>query len=606
MFPQLKGKGPIAVDTETKDPELLEKGPGWGRGVGHLVGISVAVAGESWYLPLRHEGGGNLPPDQVLTWANDQLSGDEPKVFANAQYDLGWLKHEGVTVNGPVWDVQLAEPLLDEYARSYSLNALLTKYGLGTKVEDELYAKLHAAYGGSKGRKQAGNIWRAPASWVAPYAKGDVDRLEELFRLQRLQLEAQDLWRVYELEAKLCPILVDMRLRGVPVDITKAQRLDDDYSSRILTFEKDLPHGIDIYAASSIATYCDQRGITYGKTEKGNPSFEGSWLKRNLPAVYELRRLYKARDTFIRGYVLDKHVRGRIYPVFNQLRSDEYGTVSGRLSSSSPNAQNIPARDEEIGPAVRSLFLPEAGEELAAMDWSQIEFRLLAHYGVGRGAELARSMYRDDPTTDFHTMVAELTGIPRKPAKSINFGLCYGMGINKLATELNLPAEEVKGIFAAYHAKLPFVKETYNLAAKRAGARGYVRTLLGRRARFYAWEPDQFGSKEVAVGSREEAVAKWGPHVRRAYTHKALNRILQGSAADAMKLAMVQLVKAGVTDTLGMPLMTVHDELVWSIPPTKAGAEAAAEAAQIMCTCVDLKIPLAVDDERGPSWGETK
>lgn len=604
ILPNIKDAPIMAIDLETYDPELLDNGPGWGRNKGYIVGIAVAVPGESWYFPIRHQGDpGNLPADQVLAWAKVAFSGDGDKVFANANYDLGWLKWEGVEVNGPICDIQLAEPLIDEYARSYSLNSLAAKYLGESKVEDELYAYLQAKFGGPKGRRQAGNIWRAPISLVEPYAKGDVELPLRIWELQKKELTRQDLWKVYEVEAKLCPILVDMRLRGVRVDVEKARLLDEDWTKQIEVYGQEFPIE-DVNKAAALAAYCNKQGIRYPTTDKGNPSFEGNWLKENLPIVYEIRRLLKARDTFIRGYILDKEVNGRLHGTFNQLRSDDYGTVSGRLSSSTPNLQNIPARDEEIGPLVRSLFLPDDGEIMSAQDWSQIEFRMLTHYGVGRGAELARGMYREDPSTDFHTMVSEITGVPRKPAKSINFGLVYGMGKAKLASELGMSIQDAEEIFSLYHEKMPFVRETYNLAAKRAGARGYVKTLLGRRARFNMWEPDSFGSKEEAIDDQGSAVEKWG-RVRRAYTHKALNRILQGSAADIMKIAMVKMVESGVTNVLGVPLMTVHDELVWSVPNTKEGLEAIDEAGRIMCS-FDLKIPLAIDDERGENWGSVK
>ena len=604
ILPNIKDAPIMAIDLETYDPELLDNGPGWGRNKGYIVGIAVAVPGESWYFPIRHQGDpGNLPADQVLAWAKEAFSGDGDKVFANANYDLGWLKWEGVEVNGPICDIQLAEPLIDEYARSYSLNSLAAKYLGESKVEDELYAYLQAKFGGPKGRRQAGNIWRAPISLVEPYAKGDVELPLRIWELQKKELTRQDLWKVYEVEAKLCPILVDMRLRGVRVDVEKARLLDEDWTKQIEVYGQEFPIE-DVNKAAALAAYCNKQGIRYPTTDKGNPSFEGNWLRENLPIVYEIRRLLKARDTFIRGYILDKEVNGRLHGTFNQLRSDDYGTVSGRLSSSTPNLQNIPARDEEIGPLVRSLFLPDDGEIMSAQDWSQIEFRMLTHYGVGRGAELARGMYREDPSTDFHTMVSEITGVPRKPAKSINFGLVYGMGKAKLASELGMSISDAEEIFSLYHEKMPFVRETYNLAAKRAGARGYVKTLLGRRARFNMWEPDSFGSKEEAIDDQGSAVEKWG-RVRRAYTHKALNRILQGSAADIMKIAMVKMVESGVTNVLGVPLMTVHDELVWSVPNTKEGLEAIDEAGRIMCS-FDLKIPLAIDDERGENWGSVK
>lgn len=604
ILPNIKDAPIMAIDLETYDPELLDNGPGWGRNKGYIVGIAVAVPGESWYFPIRHQGdSGNLDVEKVLSWAREAFSGPGDKVFANANYDLGWLKWEGVEVKGFICDVQLAEPLIDEYARSYSLNSLAAKYLNESKVEDELYAYLQAKFGGPKGRRQAGNIWRAPISLVEPYAKGDVELPLRIWELQKKELIRQDLWRVYEVEAKLCPILVDMRLRGVRVDVEKARLLDEDWTKQIEVYGQEFPVE-DVNKAAALAAYCDKQGIKYPKTDKGNPSFEGNWLRENLPIVYEIRRLLKARDTFIRGYILDKEVNGRLHGTFNQLRSDDYGTVSGRLSSSNPNLQNIPARDEEIGPLVRSLFLPDENEIMSAQDWSQIEFRMLTHYGVGRGAELARGMYREDPSTDFHTMVSEITGVPRKPAKSINFGLVYGMGKAKLASELGMGIKDAEEIFSLYHEKMPFVRETYNLAAKRAGSRGYVKTLLGRRARFNMWEPDSFGNKEEAIDDQGSAVERWGK-VRRAYTHKALNRILQGSAADIMKVAMVKMVESGVTKVLGVPLMTVHDELVWSVPNTKEGLEAIDEAGRIMCS-FDLKIPLAIDDERGENWGSVK
>lgn len=433
-LPNIKDAPIMAIDLETYDPELLDNGPGWGRNKGYVVGIAVAVPGQSWYFPIRHQGDpGNLDSEKVLNWAKEAFSGSGDKVFANANYDLGWLKWEGVDVNGFICDVQLAEPLIDEYARSYSLNSLAAKYLGESKVEDELYTYLQAKFGGPKGRRQAGNIWRAPIELVEPYARGDVELPLRIWELQKKELIRQDLWQVYEVEAKLCPILVDMRLRGVRVDVEKAEMIDQDWTMQLEVYGQEFPLE-DVNKAAALARYCDQRGIKYPTTDKGNPSFEGMWLKNNLPIVYEIRRLLKARDTFVRGYILDKHVNGRLHGTFNQLRSDEYGTVSGRLSSSNPNLQNIPARDEEIGPLVRSLFLPDEGEIMSAQDWSQIEFRLFVHYS---GSEDLISAYHQG-TTDFHQVVTDMFGglIPRKIIKGFNFMLLYGGGKKRLAEML--------------------------------------------------------------------------------------------------------------------------------------------------------------------------
>lgn len=599
-FPRLDSAKMLCIDLETYDPELLDKGMGWGRGVGHIVGVAVGTDdGGRWYFPMRHTLGGNMDPEAVLKWCRDTFANPkQPKVFANAIYDIGWLKQEGVDVMGDIIDVQLAEPLLDEHARSYSLESLSRKYLQEGKVDDQLYDWCQRAYGGPEGRRQAGNIYRAPVELVGPYACGDVDLPLRIWEKQRLLLEEQDLVKVFKLESALVPMLLAMRMQGVRVDVPKAQAVYDDFTLKIDGLTKQLG-GININAADELARYAKKMGITPPTTEKGNVSFGGPWLATNMPLVAEARKYTKARDTFIKGYILDLHTDGRLHCQFNQLRSDDYGTVSGRFSSSNPNLQNIPARDEEIGPLIRSLFLPDEDSIWVSHDWSQIEFRALTHYAVGQGADIARAMYNENPATDFHVMASELTGVPRKPAKNLNFGLVYGMGETTLAAHLGKTKEEALPIFEQYHTNMPFIKETYNLAGKRASQRGFITTLLGRRARFNLWEPTKWSEKGDAL-PEQEAFAKWGNKIRRAHTHKALNRLLQGSAADIMKKAMADIWAANI----GLvPLLTVHDELDWSCPNTAEGHEAMREANHIMTTCVKMKVPLLVDEEIGESWG---
>jgi DNA polymerase I-like protein with 3'-5' exonuclease and polymerase domains len=634
-YPNLKNAKFIAIDTETYDPELIDNGPGWGRGVGHVVGISAAVEGHSWYFPMRHEGGGNLPIENVLTWAADNISDTPgvPKIFANAQYDIGWLKHEGIPVAGRVHDVQLAEPLLNEHSYSYSLDTIANKYLGKGKVQDDMYDKLRALYGGPKGRKQAGNIWRAHADLVAEYAKADASLLIEILPLQLALIKEQKLESVYDLECELVHLLIDMRMRGVRVDVDKAQRVYDDFNNQVEQMQREIGH-IEIANASQIAAYCDKLGIAYGRTATGKPQFVGSWLREHVPQIADIRRLTKAKDTFVKGYILDKHINGRVHGQFNQLRSDDYGTVSGRLSASNPNLQNIPSRDEEIGPLVRSMFLPDEGEIICSQDWSQIEFRMFVHYANDQ--ELIDAYSKDG--TDFHNVVAELFGnlIPRKIIKNFNFMLLYGGGVNKLAVMLadNLTVTEAttlldklmndmseietsaqddlylrlaKVLFAAYKIKFPAAKHLADLASRTANSRGFVKTLLGRRARFDKWVPSKWSSTPSEPLSHADALVAYGNSISRSGTHKTLNSILQGSAADVMKTAMVQMVRAGVTDVLGPPLLTVHDELVWSAPETKEALAALDHAKWIMCNCMpNLRVPLMVDDERGLNWGSVK
>jgi DNA polymerase I-like protein with 3'-5' exonuclease and polymerase domains len=608
-FPRLDSAEVVALDLETCDPDIREKGPGAFRD-GFIAGIAIGVpTGERWYFPIGHERGFNFERESVLAWARHELGRrGQPKIGANLLYDLEFLAAAGVKVEGPFWDVQVAEPLLDENARYYNLDRLAQKYLGEHKVDSLLYSWLAQAFGGEPTRnQQAGRIWRAPAELVGPYAQGDVDLPLRIFAQQRELLAQQSLMPLFDIESALIPMLLAMRIRGVPVDIPRAQTIYDALTDR-LQRAQDTHGGIDVYSADDVAKYCDRRAIVYPRTAKGNPSFVQSWLDHHadpvIRAVNEERKARKARDTFVKGYLLDLHRHGRIHCQFNQLKSDDYGTVSGRFSSSNPNLQNIPTRDEEIGPLIRSLFIPEEGEDWASLDWSQIEFRFLCHYGRGRGADRAREQYASDPTIDFHRMVAEMTGVARRYAKNINFGLVYGMGEELMASQLGKTRAEVQPIFDEYHQRLPFVRHTYNEVSRVATNRGYIMTLLGRRRRFDLFAPRS--SREEGALPYDQAVEKWGQAVRRAFTHKALNALLQGSAADAMKKAMVDIWNSGVCDVLGAPLLTVHDELDWSKPRTAEADQAINEVKRIMESCVSLRVPVVADMKIGSDWSKCK
>ena len=602
-FPNLEGVKQIAIDTETYDPKLFDLGPGWATGEGFVAGISIATEDAAWYYPIGHTLGENQDRASVLNFVRAVAQDKKTeKVFANAMYDIGWLSVLGIHTVGGIRDVQIAEPLLDEHARSYSLNALAQKYLGEAKVEDELYHWAARAYGGKPDRKQAGNIWRCPPVLVGPYAEADASLAIQVWNKQKVLLKELDLEALFELESSLIPILFKMRQHGVRIDLSKAKQVDEALSARISHIEKSLD-GCNIYAAAEVERVAKKRGLSYPTTTTGKPSFRSKWLEENLPEIAECRKLTKARDTFIRSYIMESHVHGRIHGQFHPLRSDDSGTVSGRFSSSTPNLQNIPARDPELGPLIRSIFVPDEGHDCwASFDYSQIEYRMLVHYGAGESADLARSQYRTDPSTDFHEFVSTLTGVPRKEAKGINFGLVYGMGERALASNLGRELAEVKPLFDQYHNTFPFVKDIYNLASQRAASRGYIRTFAGRYARFPVYEPT--GSHDgTEFLEYEQALEKWGPKIRRAFTHKALNRLLQGSAADLIKMAMVAIDGAGLLEEVPM-LLTVHDELCFSVPLGKK--EVLEEIERVMTSIPGLRVPLLVDAEFGSSWGNMK
>lgn len=834
----------IAIDTETYDPDLKEKGPGVRRD-GYVAGLAIGTdGGERFYLPMRHKLGGNLAPEHVLSWAKINLTRpNQPKVGANLLYDLDYLEQEGVKVEGPFHDVQIAEPLLDENKMSYALEVLGMEYLAEGKKDGALYQWCADSYGGKTTREgQATNIWRAPTTLVGPYAEGDVDLPLRIIGLQREELEKQGLTELFTLESELMPMVLAMRRRGVRVNVEAAEKFHETATAEIKRITADLGH-INVNAGEDLVRLCKKEGIQYPTTDKGNPSFRKDWLLHNphpkMRQVSEVRTLMKLRDTFVKGYILGCNINGRIHCSFNQLRSDDSGTVSGRFSSSDPNLQNIPTRTA-MGKAIRAMFLPEEDEIWGRFDWSQIEYRLLTHYAMGTGSEEARETYRSKPDTDFHQMTCNLlnrlVSIDRSAAKNINFGLCiakgqrvltqvglipieqikcchllwdgiqwvthrgliykgkkpvitydgltgtkdhgvwtqsgrpiplgraaseghplartgreteplkspfdypagdlqegkrfsyyrrvlsflrnyeaipcgqpalkknkgmslqedkkqiqqpllkdtgrqirrndsavqyrytrlkssiqrswdkgivrikrglhflgfgeiskhglqeprlrqkgqqwplreeqpapcnkecesleqvdvydildagprhrftcedvlvhncYGMGHELLASILGLGGEQAQSLIDAYHKGVPFVRYTANMASKRAQKREYIHTLLGRRRRFPGGN----------------------------FTHKALNALLQGGNADIMKKAMVMIWKSGVCDVLGAPLLTVHDELDWSVPKTAIAEEAMREVHHIMETCVTIKVPIIAAREEGVDWGHLK
>lgn len=613
-FPNLSGASRLCVDVETKDIDLNELGPGVRRDA-QIVGIGIGTDDARWYFPIRHEiePEYNMNPEAVIAWARDTLRGPQPKVGANLLYDTDFLAQEGVICGGPWLDVQVAEPLLDENRRTYALDALGRSYLGEGKVGDDLEKWVKHAYADKHYRA---HIWHASPRLVGPYAEGDVDLPLRILDKQLPLLAQQELGPLFEVETALLPMLLDMRRKGVRIDILRAQSVDDELTLAIGTANEKLKviagRAVNVNAASDLKRLFEKEGVPYPKTDKGNPSFTSEWLAHHAhplcALVVEIRKLTKYRDTFIRGHIFRNQINGRIHCLFHPMRGDDNGTVSGRFSSSLPNLQNIPVRDEYWGPRIRSIFVPDEGCEWVRHDWSQIEYRFLAHFGIGDNAEVVRQQYRDDPDISFHKFVVELTGLNYKAAKNVNFGLVYGMGVNLLASTLDMsPEQATREVFDIYHEKVPFVKDTYNYASQRALSRGYVKTILKRRARFtmYSDSGAAFGS-EVEALPEVEARTKWGNRIRRAFTHKALNRVLQGSAADLMKKAMVDIWQSGVYRDIPTAHLTVHDELAHSKPVGAAAEKAVREIKHMMENALTLRVPILATEERGPNWGECK
>ena len=632
-FPDLRSAEEIAIDLETRDPDLKKLGSGAISGNGEVVGIAVAVNGYKNYFPIAHGTGPNMDRDKVLKWFKDVCESPATKIFHNAMYDVSWIRSLGIKINGLIIDTMIAASLIDENRFSYTLNSLSWIY-LNKGKNESLLTKAAK----ERGLDPKADMWKMPASEVGAYAEEDAALTLELWNYFKRIIIEDELQDVFNLETDLFPCLVDMRFLGVRVDVSKANQLKTALAVKEenLLQQIKIETGVDtqIWAARSIEKVFQKLNLPYDVTEKtGSPSFTKNFIsKHNHPVVRmiaEARKINKVSTTFIDTILKHEH-NGRIHADINQIRSDDGGTVTGRFSYSNPNLQQIPARDPDTGPLIRSLFIPEEGMKWGTFDYSQQEPRLVAHYALRFGydtAQVIADSYENDPSTDFHQIVADMANIERKEAKTINLGLFYGMGKAKLQNELGVSKEKADELFNQYHSQVPFVKELMTGVMEAAQNKGRIKTLLGRRCRFPKYEPILRGTDWGTFVPAQDhdtilELQKMGPYelddegkvlldsdlkpkknywhnnpIRRAFTYKALNKLIQGSAADMTKKAMVDLYKEGL-----LAHIQIHDELDFSI---ESDAQAD-KIKQIMEQAVNLKVPNKVDYESGPNWGEIK
>ena len=600
-FPDLSKYDEIGIDLETKDPNLNKRmGSGSVIGVGEVVGISLATCDWCAYYPIAHEGGGNLDRKMVLKWLQDQMKTDSLKIFHNAMYDVCWLRRLGIKINGKIVDTMIASAVINENRLRYDLNGICRDYLGKGKDESALYEAAK-----SWGVDPKAEMYKLPAMHVGAYAERDAQLTYELWQECKKEILYQDLQSIFDMETELFPALVDMRFLGVRVNQEQAaieKRTLIEQEKKMLG-EVLASTGIEvqIWAARSIAKVFEKLGLPFDRTEKtGAPSFTKNFLANHphnvVKCIARAREINKAHTTFI-DTILKYSSKGRIHAEINQLRGDGGGTVTGRFSMNNPNLQQIPARNKDLGPRIRSLFLPEEGHQWGCFDYNQQEPRLVVHY-----ASLLNLYGVDDVVhaymegdADFHQIVADMADIPRTQAKTINLGLFYGMGKNKLQAELGISKLQAADLFKQYHGKVPFVKALMDATMQRAQEGGQIRTLLGRLCRFHLWEPNQFGIHKALP--HDAALREHGPGIKRAYTYKALNKLIQGSAADMTKKAMIELHKEGIT-----PHLQVHDELDISVGSDKESER----IKEIMENAVTLEVPNKVDYEFGKNWGEIK
>ena len=626
VLPDLSSEKLICLDVETKDPNLLTKGPGWSRDDGHLIGIAVAT--ESWqaYLPIAHDSFGNMSKHNVTKWLKDQLKHGMDVVFHNAQYDLGWLMTEGIEIKGRILDSMIAAPLLDENRFSYSLDALGKTYLGKRKQEDEL--RRTAAQHGVDAKKE---MWKLPPARVALYAETDARLTFDLWDVLHKNLMEENCQDILNMELDLIPIIFEMRKRGVRVDLEKAEETkkmlqgkEDELRKTILD---ETNVDIEPWNAKSLAKIFDHFKLGYEKTAISEaPSFTKKFLSEHshpiAKNILEIREYNKANTTFVDTILTHQH-NGRIHCQFNQLRSDGGGTVSGRFSSSHPNLQQVPSRHPQIKGLIRGLFIPEEGTRWGSFDYSSQEPRWLMHYASltppissdEKVVEIVKAYHDED--VDFHQIMADIAGVERSQAKTINLGVMYGMGVGKLASVLgNIPFEEAKAIRDEYNEKVPFIRDLASRVMRAAEDKAELRTMLGRKCRFpmrelKGYSRDMKKSMHVdalearwedtlntPVESREKNWKTFNPALYQvAFTYKALNRLIQASSADQTKQAMLDCVAEG-----HVPMLTVHDELCFSIQDGEIP-----QIKELMEQCVPkLNIPAKVDVGIGENWGNAK
>ena len=634
----------VAIDLETYDPNLKSKGLGAVRKDGFVTGIAIATKNQTLYFPIAHAMTDNLNVNDTWEYLDEKLfkNKDIRKVFHNAMYDVCWIRSAiGHMPQGQLLDTMIAASVIDETRMRYSLDAISKDYLKESKYKYDLAEKSLAECGI---KDPMSNMHKLPYSLVKDYAEQDVNLTLKLWNLFEKKLdevlytknnedgskELKSCRKIFELETKLFPCLVDMKFKGVKIDVEKAKTLGKLLEKRrdnlIKIIKKRTGIDVEIWAASSIKNLLDHQKITkYKKTKAGLPQLPKDFLKthenRYLRMIVKARECDKAKGTFVEGLLEFVH-EGRIHADINQIRSDQGGTVTGRFSMSNPNLQQIPSRGI-IGKKMRELFLPEDGCVWGSFDYSQQEPRIVVHYALKLGLPgtdtLKDEFNKDD--ADFHQIVADMAQISRTMAKTINLGLFYGMGKIKLQNELNLTREKANALFSAYHAKVPFVRRLSQDLIEFAEEHKLLFTLEDRFCRFNKWEtrnrewnntinryePVPILTKEDAeTAFKAELLEKFKDNVadnymqdfdryyKPAFTYKALNRLIQGSAADMTKKAMVDLYEQGI-----LPQIQIHDELCLSIKNDND----ALVVKQTMENAIPLEVKNKVNYKKGKNWG---
>lgn len=623
-LPSWQGEARVGIDCETFDPLIKVLGPGPRRG-GRMIGFSFAFEdGRKFYLPWGHEDNrDNLPAENCKAYLRDQLRAfDGDLVGANLPYELDYMAAEAMACPNVrrYLDVQVADPLIYERHMKYSLDEILKRHGMEGKNE----ALLEQA-AAEHGIDPKGDMWRLAARYVGDYAEDDALKPLMLLRKQEHLLEDDGLLRVWDLECRLLPVLARMRVRGVAVDTGRLERMHDytitEEQAQLDLIKRETGVSLGLNTCNNAKNLRPALAAA-GLDVSASTAEELERMQHPVAqAMVRARKMWKIRTTFVRS-INDYMTAGRIHCTFNQLRTtnestdDESGGKFGRLSCVGPNMQQQPGDRDPIGPLWRAIFRPDEGKLWASNDFSQQEPKWSFHFcaimeqnGVAgmTGALDLCNRFHADPKLDVYEPLAEACGIPRKQAKAVWLGRCYGRGGGAMAEGLGMSTQyltysrklnrkvpvdspegqeaiasgsfswrdagpECQAVINAFDGAMPFLKAASAVATQRVAANGYVTTVSGRRCHFEKREGKYFDA------------------------YRAFNRVIQGSAADQTKQAVVDM------DAAGMALqLQVHDEINWSVE----NREEAEAGAQLMRDAIPMLAPTKVDVEVGDSWGDS-
>ncbi len=584
LLDDLKNTEWLSFDTETTDVDPNRA---------NLVGISIATEPtKGYYIPIGHNTGENqLPLEKIVSAIRPFM--EDPKVNKvghNLKYDGMMLSKYGIEVHPYIFDTMIAAWVVDPGTFNYGLKDLADQH-LNIQM-----TRIEELIGSGKSQKNMADV---PAKDVADYAAADAAVPLALMPKLHQLLQKNDLLKVFEeIEMPLIPVLANMELAGIALDKEFFTKMENELEERLVEIESEV-HKLVGYTFNINSTQQLSKALfeTLGlespnkkKTASGHYSTNAAVLEelqgehKVVDLMLEYRELSKLQSTYVKSLPEQINPKtGRIHTSFSQT-----GAVTGRLSSSNPNLQNIPTRTE-LGRKVRNGFIADPGCGLLAVDYSQVELRIVAHMSQD---EAMLSAFRAGQ--DIHsTTAAAIYEIPldqvskeqRRHAKAINFGLIYGMSPFGLSRSTGLTLSEAENFVKAYFKRFPSVKEYLDGLKKMAMQQGYVETLLGRRRYF----PNLSTTTNVTLRNREE--------------REAINAPIQGTAADILKIAMIKLASALQKSQLKAKiLLQVHDELLLEVPENEH-EETTKLVQSIMENAYQLSIPLSTEARWGKNWG---